>query len=119
MSGMLLNAVETLTKHRMLIAIGIPMMGGALVVATSVLMPRGKARGLLTGAYLLLPCVGAAMVLVALAAMLAGESISTAGPLLVPGIALSVVIGIFAPETIRAYQEFEFRKLTAEIFRRG
>jgi hypothetical protein len=119
MTSMLLDAVETLVSHRIAIAIGVPLMGGGLVVATSVLMPRGRARGLLTGAYLLLPCVGVAMVLLALAAMVAGEPMRVAGPLMVPGIALGVVIGIFAPETIRAYQEFEFRKLAAEIFRRS
>jgi hypothetical protein len=30
-----------------------------------------------------------------------------------------VIMGIFSPEIIREYQQFEFRKLAAEIFRRG
>jgi hypothetical protein len=40
-------------------------------------------------------------------------------PLLVPGITLTVIMGIFSPEIIREYQQFEFRKLAAEIFRRS
>ena len=40
-------------------------------------------------------------------------------PLFVPGIALTVIMGIFSPEVIREYQRFEFRKLAAEIFRRS
>ena len=40
-------------------------------------------------------------------------------PLLVPGTALAVIMGIFSPAIIREYQQFEFRKLAAEIFRRS
>jgi len=40
-------------------------------------------------------------------------------PLLVPGITLTVIMGIFSPEIIREYQRFEVRKLAAELFRRG
>jgi len=44
---------------------------------------------------------------------------SVVAPLLLVGIVLSVVMGIFSPEIIREYQHFEFRKLAAEIFRRS
>jgi hypothetical protein len=30
-----------------------------------------------------------------------------------------VVMGVFSPAIIREYQQFEFRKLSAEIFRRS
>jgi len=40
-------------------------------------------------------------------------------PLLLPGIVLTVIMGIFSPAIIREYQHFEFRKLAAEIFRRS
>jgi hypothetical protein len=36
-----------------------------------------------------------------------------------PGIVLTVIMGIFSPVVIREYQHFEFRKLAAEIFRRS
>ena len=45
--------------------------------------------------------------------------IDTTACRLVPGVALTVIMGIFTPEVVRGYQEFEFRKLAAEIFRRS
>jgi len=95
------------------------VLGGALALASSLLTPRGKAKGLLTGAYLLLASVGAACLLFALIAAIASEPGSEWIPLLVPGIALTVVMGIFSPAVIKEYQQFEFRKLAAEIFRRS
>jgi hypothetical protein len=68
---------------------------------------------------MLLASVGAACLLFALVATLAGEPRSVVVPLLVPGIALTAVMGIFSPAIIREYQQFEFRKLAAEIFRRS
>jgi hypothetical protein len=115
----LFNGIRDLESYRILIAIGVPMLGGALVVATSILMPRGKAKGLLTGAYMLLASSGAACLLWAAAAAIAGASRETVGPLLVLGIVLTVIMGIFAPATIREYQQFEFRKLAAQLFRRS
>ena len=38
---------------------------------------------------------------------------------LLPGIVLTVIMGIFSPAVIREYQQFEFRKLAAQIFRRS
>lgn len=118
MSGNLLEGIREIGNYRTAIAIGIPLLGGALVVAASVLMPRGKAKGLLTGAYLLLAGLGAACLIFGLIAAVAGEPRSAIGPLLLLGIILSVIMGIFSPEVIRGYQQFEFRKLAAEIFRR-
>ena len=40
-------------------------------------------------------------------------------PLFLLGITLTVIMGIFSPEVIREYQQFEFRRLAAEIFRRS
>jgi hypothetical protein len=118
MSG-IMDGIRQIGQYRMLIAIGLPVLGGALVVATSVLTPRGKAKGLLTGAYMLLASLGAACLLFALVAGVTGEPSSVVIPLLVPGIALTVIMGIFSPAIIREYQQFEFRKLAAEIFRRS
>ena len=118
MSGNLLEGIREIGNYRTAIAIGIPLLGGALVVAASVLMPRGKAKGLLTGAYLLLAGLGAACLIFGLIAAITGEPRSVIAPLLLLGIVLAVVMGIFSPEVIRGYQQFEFRKLAAEIFRR-
>jgi hydrogenase-4 membrane subunit HyfE len=74
---------------------------------------------LLTGAYMLLACVGAACLLFAVAALVMGEPRAVVVSLFLPGITLTVIMGIFSPEIIRQYQEFEFRKLAAEIFRRS
>jgi len=119
MTGNLLVGIREIGRYRTLIAIGLPLLGGALVVASSVLMPRGKAKGLLTGAYMLLASLGAACLLVAAVAAIAGQPLGVIVPLLVPGIVLTVIMGIFSPAVIKEYQQFEFRKLAAEIFRRS
>ena len=118
-SGFLSDLSHTIAHYRTLIAIAIPLLGGAMVVATSLLTPRGKAKGLLTGAYLFLASLGAACLLIALLAAVTGESRSMIGPLCVLGIVLTVIMGIFSPQIIREYQQFEFRKLAAELFRRS
>jgi|HubBroStandDraft_5_1064220.scaffolds.fasta_scaffold00589_10 hypothetical protein len=119
MTGNLLDGIRELSHYRTQMAIVLPLLGGALVVASSILMPRGKAKGLLTGVYMLLASLGAACLLVAAAAALAGEPLHVLEPLLVAGIALTVIMGIFSPAVIKEYQQFEFRKLAAEIFRRS
>jgi hypothetical protein len=118
MTGNLLEGLREIGHYRTLIAVGFPILGGALVVATSVWMPRGKAKGLITGTYMLLASLGAACLLGAGITAIAGEPSSVIIPLLVPGIVLTVIMGSFSPEVIRGYQQFEFRKLAAEIFRR-
>ena len=118
MTGTLLEGIREIGRYRTLIAIGLPMVGGALVVATTVLTPRGKAKGLITGAYMLLASLGAACLLFGAIAAATGESRGVVVSLLLPGIVLAVIMGIFSPAVIREYQQFEFRKLAAEIFRR-
>jgi hypothetical protein len=115
----LLQGIREIGNYRLLIAIGLPLLGGALVVASSLLMPRGKAKGAITGAYMALASVGGALLLFALIGAIAGEGRDVVIPLLVPGITLTVIMGIFSPAVIKEYQQFEFRKLAAEIFRRS
>jgi hypothetical protein len=117
MSGNLINEIGNIGQYRTLIAIGLPVLGGALVVASSILMPRGKAKGLITGLYMLLASLGGACLLFAAYAAITGESRTVIIPFLLPGIVLTVIMGIFSPAVIREYQLFEFRKLAAEIFR--
>jgi MFS family permease len=119
MTGFLLTGIREIGNYRMVIAIGIPVFGSLLALAATILTPRGKARGLITGAYMLLACLGAACLLFAGIAAIAGEPSNVWIPLLVPGIALTVIMGIFSPEIIREYQLFEGRKLAAELFRRS
>jgi hypothetical protein len=113
------NLLSGIQHFRTFFAIGIPMLGGALVVASSILMPRGKAKGLLSGAYMFLAAFGVACLLFAAAACMHGASLGQTGPLWVIGLVLAVIMGIFTPATIREYQQFEFRKLAAELFRRS
>ena len=119
MTGNLLEGLREIGHYRTLLAIGLPVLGGALVVASRVWMPRGKAKGLITGAFMLLASLGAACLLCTGIAAIAGEPSSVIVPLLLPGITLTVIMGIFSGEVIREYQQVEFRKLAAEIFRRS
>ena len=72
-------------------------------------------------AYILaiLASLGVACLLFGFIGLFAGEPRDTLVPLFLPGIVLTVIMGIFSPEIIRQYQTFEFRKLAAEIFRRS
>jgi drug/metabolite transporter (DMT)-like permease len=119
MTGNLVEGIREISHYRTLIAVGLPLLGGALVVATSLLTPRGRGKALLTGAYMLLASLGAACLLIAIVAAIAGEPSRVVIPLLLPGIVLTVIMGIFSPAVIKEYQDFEFRKLAAEIFRRS
>jgi hypothetical protein len=116
---MVIQAIREIAQYRLAIAIGVPVLGVALATAATYLTPRGRARGLITGAYMLLAAVGAACLLFAAVGLIAGEPSQEVVPLFVPGMALTVVMGVFSPEIIKQYQQFEFRKLAAEIFRRS
>lgn len=113
------EGIRQIAQYRTAIAIGVPVFGAGLALAATYLTPRGKARGLITGAYMLLASLGGSCLLVATIALLRGEPREVIIPLFVPGIALAVVMGVFTPAVIRDYQEFEFRKLAAQIFRRS
>jgi len=119
MSGWLVDMIREMGHYRVAIAIVVPATGGLLAGLSSVLTPRGRAKGAITGAYLLLAALGCACLLFALAGWIAGAPFGTVIPLFVPGIVLAVIMGIFSPEIIRQYQQFEVRKLAAEIFRRS
>jgi hypothetical protein len=119
MSGFVVEVIREVGHYRLAIAIGVPVLGGLLALASSVMTPRGMAKGLITGAYLFLAALGGACLLFAVAGLIAGAPVDMVVPLFVPGVALAVIMGIFSPEVIRQYQHFEFRKLAAEIFRRS
>ena len=115
----LVQGIREIEHYRTLIAVCIPLLGGALAVASSVWTPRGKMKGLVTGAFILLASVGIACLFYALVGAVKGMPFSMLSPLLVLGVVLTAVMGIFTPEIIREYQRFEVRKLAAEIFRRS
>jgi MFS family permease len=119
MTGIVIQAIREIGHYRMAIAIGVPVLGAGLAMAATYLTPRGKARGVITGGYMLLAAVGAACLLFAVIGLIAGEPSREVVPLFVPGVALTVIMGLFSPEIIKEYQQFEFRKLAAEIFRRS
>ena len=119
MGDIILQIIREVAQHRIAIAIGIPLLGGALAAASSVLTPRGRGKAAITGAYMLLAALGAACLLFAFFGLMAGASMQLVIPLFVPGIVLVVIMGIFSPQVIREYQQFEFRKLAAGIFRRS
>jgi len=114
-----LDGIREIGHYRTAIAIVVPSLGGALALASTYLVPRGRARGMITGAYMLLACVGVSCLLFGAVALWMGEPWSNVMPLFLVGIVLAVIMGIFSPQIIRQYQSFEFRKLAAEIFRRS
>ena len=117
MSVELLQGMREIGRYKTQIAVGLPLLGGMLVVASSVWMPRGRAKGLITGAYMLLASLGAACLLGAALAAIEGEPRRMIVPLLLPGVVLTAIMG-GASAAVHEYQQFEFRKLAAEIFRR-
>jgi hypothetical protein len=92
-SGDLLQGMREIGRYRTLLAVGIPFPGGALMVASSVRMPRGKAKGLISGAYMLLASLGTACLLCAAFAAIGGEPSRVVLPLLLPGVLLTVING--------------------------
>jgi fatty acid desaturase len=114
-----IQAIREIAQFRTAIAIGVPVLGAGLALAASYLTPRGRAKGVITGGYMLLAAVGAACLLFAAIGLFAGEPSGEVAPLFVPGVALTVIMGLFSPEIIKEYQQFEFRRLAAEIFRRS
>jgi hypothetical protein len=119
MNANLLDGLREVSRFRNQVAIGLPLLGGALVTATSYFMPRGKIKGLVTGLYLVLASTGVACLFLAVISAVAGEPRSVVGLLSLLGIVLTVVMGLFSPHVIHEYQQFEFRKLAAELFRRS
>lgn len=51
--------------------------------------------------------------------LIEGEPREALVPLIVTGIVLTVIMGTYTPLVVREYQQFEFRKLAAEMFRRS
>ena len=110
---------RTIAHYRLVIAFAVPAVSLAITMPSLFLMPRGKAKGFITGAYMLQAAIGGACLLFAMAGLLEREPSDAVVPLLVPGIVLTVIMGIYTPLVVREYQLFEFRKLAAEIFRRS
>jgi hypothetical protein len=110
---------QAIATHRTTIAILVPLLGSTLALVASIWTPRGKAKGLITGSYMLLASFGGACLLFALISLLYGAPMAQIAPLLLLGVTLGVVMGVFTPAIIREYQLFEGRKLAAGIFRRS
>jgi hypothetical protein len=119
MSGFFAEGFREIAHLRLAIAFLVPAVSVSIAMVSLFLMPRGKAKGFITGAYMLLAALGGACLLFAAAGIIEGEPREALIPLIVPGIVLTVIMGIYTPFVVRQYQEFEFRKLAAEIFRRG
>ena len=73
MSGGVMHGLREIQQYGTLIAIGLPLFGGALVVASAFLMPRGRAKGLITGVYMLLASLGGVCLLFGAFAGITGE----------------------------------------------
>jgi hypothetical protein len=119
MSGFFAEGFSTIAHYRQVIAFAVPVVSLSITMPSLFLMPRGRAKGLITGAYMLQAALGGACLLFAMLGILEGEPREALIPLIVTGIVLTVIMGIYTPLVVREYQAFEFRKLAAEIFRRS
>ena len=119
MSSFFAEGFRVIAHYRQTIAFVVPVASLSITMPSLFLMPRGKAKGLITGAYMLQAAIGGACLLFAAAGIIQGQSSDAVVPLLVSGIVLTIIMGIYTPLVIREYQQFEFRKLAAEIFRRS
>jgi len=119
MSGFFAEGFRVIAQNRQIIAFVVPAVSLSITMPSLFLMPRGKAKGLITGAYMLQAAIGGACLLFAIAGIIAGQSSNAVVPLLVSGIVLTVIMGTYTPLVVREYQQFEFRKLAAEMFRRS
>ncbi len=119
MSGFFAEGFRVIAHYRLAIAFAVPAVSLSITMPSLFLMPRGKAKGLITGAYMLQAALGGACLLFAVAGIIAGVPRDSVVPLLVTGIVLTVIMGTYTPLVVREYQQFEFRKLAAEMFRRS
>ena len=119
MNGMIDAVIQGIPQHRVALGIVIPVAGAMLGGAAQIWAPRGRAKGLITGAYMLLASLGVSSLIFALIAGIEGATSGQIAPLVLIGIVLTVIMGGFTPRVIREYQLFEGRKLAAQLFRRS
>jgi hypothetical protein len=93
--------------------------GGVLGGLAGTLAPRGKARGLVLGAFRLMIFVGLGHLVLGLYALSVGQPYGIWFPLVLIGIILTTVFAAVHPAVRKCYDDFEARKMEAAAFRRA
>lgn len=96
--------------------------GGALIgilggIAGGVLVPRGKGKAFVLGAFWLITVLGAMSLLVGLFALVVGQPYGIWYPLCMVGFIYVAVCGGLIPTVRRRYRQAEQRRMEAESIR--
>ncbi len=91
-------------------------IGGPLA---GTLVPKGKAKVLVVGVFVLATVIGVLLLITGLVALLMGQPIHVWGIFVLTGVILAVVMGALIPVILKGYAMAEQRKLDAEELRRA
>ena len=98
---------------------GLGVLGGVLGGVGGPMAQKGKAKGPILGAFTVVACLGLVLLLVGIAAVIAGQPYVIYYPFLLLGFLSTAVFGGLIPVMRRNYAIAEQRKMEAEALRRA
>ncbi len=98
---------------------GVGVVGAVYGCMVGVLAPRGKGRTFVMALHWGTMALGAVFLAAGIGAAVAGQPYGVWYALLLPGVLLVVLMGVFTPVIKQRYRQAEHRRLQAEEFRRG
>jgi MFS family permease len=97
---------------------GIGLLGGAIGVAGSLLVPKGKGRGLVLGMLMAGVVCGIICLIAGITALILGQAYAVWYPLTMLGVVPTAVMGGLLPAMRKRYAEAEQRRMDADDLRR-
>ena len=97
---------------------GVGLLGGAIGVAGSLLVPKGKGRGFVLGMLMTGMICGIICLLVGITALILGQPYAIWYPLVMLGAVPAAVMGGLLPAIRKRYAEAEQRRMDADDLRR-
>jgi uncharacterized membrane protein len=98
---------------------GLGVLAGLYGTLAGTLAPRGIGRRPMLAVHIALLTLGVATLILRIAALVVGQPYHVWYPLGLIGLVLVVVLGPLYPVVRARYAQAEYRRLTAEEFRRG
>lgn len=98
---------------------GLGALGGILGALAGYCAPRGKARGFILGAFIVMIIVGIGHLVVGLYALASGQPYGIWYALVLTGGILTVVMGALFPVVRMRYTQAEMRRIQAASLRNG